>query len=677
MAGQSQRAARHLAALLFTLLPFGWVGFAHADETLEAEYDRADHRAEDESLQDEVEAETCLDCHGPGVEGAPVVTHEVLGQSVHEDFECEDCHETVEIGLHEEAPEAVDCSACHDAEAEIYAKHGRLIVGVDPDIPSCADCHGAHDIIEHTNEASRVHPLNMPDTCGSCHEDYDLTHEHKFLAKHPVETYRASVHGKATARGRHAAATCDDCHSADRTAHRILSPGDLDSTINHFNIPHTCGKCHDGIEKDYWEGIHGQLTARGETESPVCTDCHGEHQIIEHADPRSRVSHAKVAEATCAPCHESASLNEKYGMPAGRLASFVDSYHGLKSKAGDNTVANCASCHGAHRILPHTDETSSIHPDNLQHTCGECHPGISKEFAQAKIHEIGVMQMRGWPDFFAALYMIVITCTLAGMLFYIGLDFRRQVRKVLVGQQVRRMTQWEVFQHTVLMIAFLLLVVTGFALRFSDAWWSLLLFGREGGFPLRSLIHRVSAVVLVLLSIAHLFYLRGARGKEFMRHIFVSLEDLVQLRQMLLYNLGKTQERPNFGRFSFGEKFEYWALVWGMVIMSVTGSMLWFDDYVVTVLPKGVLDVMLVIHYYEAWLATLSILIWHLYSTVFNPAVYPMNPSWLTGTMPLAQYRHEHPGDGDPLEGEPQPERPSTEGAPAAGNGVLTIHRRT
>jgi formate dehydrogenase gamma subunit len=686
-----------VAAFLFALLLIGWAGFAYTDGISEGEDEYAEYPYEasaGEALDNEIEAETvesegapevvehefeaesCSDCHGSGTEGAPIVTHDALGASVHEGFECEDCHEAVEIGLHEETPDTVDCSTCHDEETEVYVKHGRLMVGVDPDIPTCADCHGSHDILEHTNEESRVHPLNMPDTCGNCHEDYDLTREHKFLAKHPVETYRASVHGKATARGRYTAATCNDCHSTGGTAHRILSPGDLESTINHFTIPNTCGKCHEAIERDYWDGIHGQLSARGETESPVCTHCHGEHQIIEHADPRSRVSHAKVAEATCAPCHESASLNEKYGMPAGRLASFVDSYHGLKSKAGDKTVANCASCHGAHRILPHTDATSSIHPDNLQHTCGECHPGISEEFAQAKIHEIGVMHMSGWPDFFAALYMIVITCTLAGMLAYIGLDYRRQVRKVMVGQQVRRMTQWEVFQHSVLLIAFLLLVVTGFALRFSDAWWSLLLFGREGGFPLRSLIHRISAVVLVLLSVAHLLYLRGRRGREFIRHIFPTMEDLVELRQLLLYNLGKTHQRPNFGRFSFGEKFEYWALVWGMIIMTVTGSMLWFDNYVVQALPKGVLDVMLVIHYYEAWLATLSILIWHLYSTVFNPAIYPMNPSWITGTMPLEQYQHEHPGDGDPLAGEPEPERARPNGALSEPNRVLTVKHR-
>jgi hypothetical protein len=85
--------------------------------------------------------------------------------------------------------------------------------------------------------------------------------------------------------------------------------------------------------------------------------------------------------------------------------------------------------------------------------------------------------------------------------------------------------------------------------------------------------------------------------------------------------------------------------VWGMIIMTVSGTMLWFDNTFVRFVPKVVIDVMQVVHYYEAWLATISILIWHMYSTIFNPAVYPMNPSWLTGKMPIEQYRHEHRGD--------------------------------
>jgi formate dehydrogenase gamma subunit len=631
-----------LAALVFGLLFFGPLHFAAAEEELESQH-------EYEEAEDADEPESCEDCHAEGIDNAPIVTLQMLGASIHEDFECQDCHEDVELGSHEEEIDPVDCSNCHEDEAEVYRKHGRFTVGVDSDIPSCSSCHGTHDILGPDDENSRVHALNLPETCGNCHENYDLTANHKFLPKHPVETYRASVHGKAPSQGRYPAAMCIDCHATEGSAHRILSPADPESSINHFAIPNTCGQCHEGIEKDYWDGIHGQLVARGEIESPVCTHCHGEHQIIEHEDPRSSVSHSKVAEATCTPCHESATLNEKYGGPAGRLTSFIDSYHGLKSMAGDATVANCASCHGAHRILPHTDESSSIHADNLQQTCGECHPGISSELAQTRIHEIEPESGRGWPEFFTTLYITLIATTLGGMLLYIGLDMWRQIRNATKGEQVQRMTKWAVFQHSVLLICFVILVITGFALRFSDAWWSLLLFGREGGFPLRNLIHRISAVVLVLLSISHLFYLRGARGREFMHHILPSVEDLVHFRQMISYNLGLSNKRPHFGRFTFGEKFEYWALIWGMIIMAGTGTMLWFDDYAVRVLPKTALDVMQVIHYYEAWLATISILVWHMYATVLNPSVYPMNPSWITGKMPIEQHRHEHPGDTEAL----------------------------
>jgi cytochrome b subunit of formate dehydrogenase len=112
----------------------------------------------------------------------------------------------------------------------------------------------------------------------------------------------------------------------------------------------------------------------------------------------------------------------------------------------------------------------------------------------------------------------------------------------------------------------------------------------------------------------------------------------------ILYNLGLRKRMPCVQRFNYVEKAEYWALVWGTVVMIITGIMLWVDNWFIQFVPKGVLDVALVIHYWEAWLATLAILVWHFYSTIFDPNVYPMNPSWLTGTMPEKMYAHEHPG---------------------------------
>jgi cytochrome b subunit of formate dehydrogenase len=114
---------------------------------------------------------------------------------------------------------------------------------------------------------------------------------------------------------------------------------------------------------------------------------------------------------------------------------------------------------------------------------------------------------------------------------------------------------------------------------------------------------------------------------------------------MLLFNLGRRPRKPHLGRFSFMEKAEYWALVWGSVVMVITGFFLWFDNLAIHLFPKGFLDVMLVIHFYEAWLATLAILVWHMYGTVFKPGVFPGNPSWVTGKMPRDMYEEEHPAD--------------------------------
>jgi len=225
------------------------------------------------------------------------------------------------------------------------------------------------------------------------------------------------------------------------------------------------------------------------------------------------------------------------------------------------------------------------------------------------------------------------------------IDLLKQIRSVNRLPQIRRMNYNEVWQHTFLMVTFIVLVISGFSLRFYDAWWSTMLFGFEGGAELRGIIHRVAAVLFCLTTLWHVIYLTTQRGRQFVRDIFPTWTDARQFMQMVLYNLGIAKEHPHFGRFSYVEKAEYWALVWGTIVMAITGVALWFDNIVVQWFPKGALDVMLVIHYYEAWLATLAILIWHMYSTVFNPKVYPMNPSWYTGKMPIDMLRSEHPAD--------------------------------
>jgi formate dehydrogenase gamma subunit len=248
-------------------------------------------------------------------------------------------------------------------------------------------------------------------------------------------------------------------------------------------------------------------------------------------------------------------------------------------------------------------------------------------------------------DIVEDIYIVVIVITIGLMVLHWLLDLGRQILSLVRSTpRVQRMKSHEVWQHTFLMVSFVLLVISGFALRFSNGWLAQTFFGWDGGFEFRGVLHRYAAVLFMATVVWHVvFVVASARGRQFFNDMRPGLEDVKQLYHRILYNLGRSKEHPRFGRFSYVEKAEYWALIWGTVIMVFTGILLWFDNWFIQYLPKGVLDVGLVIHYWEAWLATLAIFVWHLYSTVFNPTIYPMNPAWLTGYMPEKMYREEHP----------------------------------
>ena len=251
----------------------------------------------------------------------------------------------------------------------------------------------------------------------------------------------------------------------------------------------------------------------------------------------------------------------------------------------------------------------------------------------------------GAADLVEKIYIVAIFVIIGLMVLHWVIDLMRHLRLLLRSRpQIQRMTLNEVWQHTFLMVTFIALVISGFALRFSESWLTMLFFGWDGGFEWRGVVHRISAVFFMVTVLWHAVYLfTSRRGRAVLADMMPSADDFVHFWKRILYNLGRRRKSPRFNRFSYVEKAEYWALIWGSVIMVITGLLLWFDNWFIQYLTKGVLDVSLVIHYYEAWLATLAIFVWHLYSTVFSPHVYPMNPSWLNGMMPEEMYRHEHP----------------------------------
>ena len=141
----------------------------------------------------------------------------------------------------------------------------------------------------------------------------------------------------------------------------------------------------------------------------------------------------------------------------------------------------------------------------------------------------------------------------------------------------------------------------------------------------------------------HLAYVAFTRdGRKLVRDFLPAPQDASDMWGTMLYHLGRRQEKPAFRRFTYAEKTEYWALVWGLIIMTATGIMLWAKVSIGHLLARWWLDVATAIHFYEAVLATLAIVVWHFYQVFFDPDVYPMNWAWWDGKMSFDRYREQH-----------------------------------
>ncbi len=166
----------------------------------------------------------------------------------------------------------------------------------------------------------------------------------------------------------------------------------------------------------------------------------------------------------------------------------------------------------------------------------------------------------------------------------------------------------------------------------------------------RGIIHRVAGVLLIGDGVYHVFYVAFTRdGRKLVRDLLPTPKDALDAWGTMLFYLGLRKEKPKFGRFSYAEKAEYWALVWGTALMAITGIMLWARVSVGNLLAGWWLDAATAVHFYEAVLATLAILVWHFYQVFFDPDVYPMNWAWRDGKMSVEHYKEEHDWTRRPL----------------------------
>jgi cytochrome b subunit of formate dehydrogenase len=542
--------------------------------------------------------------------------------------------------------ERVDCSICHAEPVSQYEEstHGRLAAQQSPDAPSCRDCHGTHGILGRTNFDSPTFARNIPELCGRCHRKGEKAAV-RYHGADPgmVEAYTESIHGKGLLEsGLTVTATCTNCH----TAHAERPASDPASTVNRANLAQTCAQCHRGIYELFEKSIHAPAVAKTDKKLPICVDCHTAHDIS-----RTDVTDFKLTiMSQCGHCHEDIA------------ESYFDTYHGKVSRLGETKTAKCYDCHGAHDILPVYQPASHLSRQNIVKTCAQCHPGSNRRFAGYLTHATH-HDPKTYPALFYTFWgmtlLLVCTFTLAGLHTLVwlprSLQFRREIKAADSDAAshlwVRRFTPFYNRLHLIVIVSFFGLALTGMMLKFSYMGWARILSHLFGGFESAGVIHRVCAVLTFTYFALHLWDLLRRKRPQAggikrlllgTNSMLPNRTDFREIAGSLRWFFGRGP-RPEYGRWTYWEKFDYFAVFWGVTIIGTTGLLLWFSEFFTHFLPGWLLNVATIIHSDEALLAVGFIFTVHFFNTHFRPEKFPMDPVIFTGRVPLTEFKIDRP----------------------------------
>ena len=555
-------------------------------------------------------------------------------------------------------PDNDTCLACHGnkgfampaADGKMRDLHvikdrfGRSVHGKR----ACQECHT--DISEIPHKPGVTHKVS----CVSCHEAlWDAVKAEKKTGENArlgvvvqqIDKYMQSIHARPSREDQSRTnATCYNCHDP----HYIYTNGSPERQQWRLSIPIVCGKCHARESAEYATSVHGKAVLNDKnTGAAICSDCHTTHDVERPVRDSAKLAITK----NCGNCHQNS------------LKSYTGTYHGQINKLGYAYTAKCFDCHGSHTIQRADDPKSKVHSANRLQTCQKCHKEATQGFTTFQPHGTADDFGRYPYIWIASKFMIqLLLGTFAFFWTHTALWFYReykdrQARKsrphvrtdeLLLGKHFRRFPLLWRIGHLIFALSLMILTLTGMSVFYAETAWAPVVMNALGGPQAAAYIHRVSAVIFASVFVGHLVYVvlhlrESWRSFQwFGPNSFIprwqDLWDIVAMFKWF-FNLGP---RPVFDRWTYWEKFDYWAPFWGVTIIGVSGFMLWFPNTTASFLPGWTFNVATIFHGEEALLAALFLFTVHFFNNHFRPDKFPLDVVMFTGSVPLEEFKHEH-----------------------------------
>lgn len=609
---------------------------------------------------------------------------------------CSECHQRdIETYVHSRHfhemeggnPRAPVCTSCHekhdirkpsDPESKVHALNISSV---------CNECHPGHA------ESLHRQPGTDPDaiSCASCHTGH--------------QTDMASINQAIFKEGG-IVNRCNVCHSAERHAKEGLAHGEImlmepDGTeanctechIYHWNLPGLdneavkhrrteCVNCHAQEQREYKASIHGQARAQGILEAPTCTDCHGEVDI-KKADVQFD---AEGVIELCSGCHSDKDKMLKFQINPYVVEGYKETYHGKLFETGTEQVefAVCTNCHGSHTIQPPEDPTSNVSRAHIVETCRKCHPRANDNFVSYLVHpiqpseaelEYGLQLARedarltgivpdtveqvgtasgGWQTFntwVTRAMTLLLVAVLGAFGFHTILWFQRGIRPRVTKKEAHysRIDGFHRFLHVLVNISFLTLAFTGLPQSYAHTELAKWMFQNVMSLQTAQLLHYIAAVITGFYFVAHLVYLAFKVKKIGWRKLLTGpntlsfrKKDLTDFWEHFKWFFGKGPH-PKFDRWTYWEKFDYFAVFWGVFVIGLSGLLRWKEEFFGSLLGGGVITLADTVHKEEALLATAFIFIVHFFNTHLRARKFPMDVSIYTGRIGEAEFKEERP----------------------------------